>query len=131
MKRLAGPITVAAVLFFMLALPPAAKEKNCENFLKRFFAAAMVSIFGILLPLFVFFASVLLMPDSKAACRHGWLDCFHEGKLALTPLVLWASAALYALDACRVTPPRRSWITPRAFQMLAAGCASASALNVA
>ena len=73
-----------------LALVPAVKKKS----LKYFFVALFYSFFGIQLPLVFFFLSAALSPDSKAASHHGWIDCFYLGKLALTPFVLWASAAL-------------------------------------
>jgi len=62
------------------------------------------------LPLFVFWASAFMVPEWKGACPHGWLDCFHLGKLALTPIVLWASAAWYAVEVYRVAQPTRRWI---------------------
>jgi hypothetical protein len=90
----------------LLAMPPAFNERSW----KRFFIAAFLSAVGILLPLFVFGMSGLMVPDWKGVCRFGWLDCFHTGKLALTPLVLWASAALYSLDILRVVNRTRPWI---------------------
>jgi hypothetical protein len=89
-----------------LALPPAAKEKSwC-----RFFIALILSFVGIVLPLFVFLLSSFMEPEWKGACTHGWLDCFIVGKLALTPLVLLATAALYALEIFRVEMRTRRWI---------------------
>jgi len=90
----------------LLAMPPAFNEKSW----KRFFLALVLSAVGILVPLFIFGISAGMVPEWKGACRFGWLDCFHEGKLALTPLVLWASAALYALEIYRVKNRTRSWI---------------------
>ena len=76
----------------------------------KFLIAFGIFVVGIVMPLAVFFLSALLTPDSKAACQHGWLDCFHAGKLALIPFVLWGGAALYATDVCRVTRPLPRWI---------------------
>ncbi len=45
----------------------------------------------------------------KGACHHGWLDCFILGKLALTPFVLVATAALYKTDVLRVENPKEQW----------------------
>jgi len=78
----------------MLALPAAWGERS----IKRLAIALLVSGLGVILPLFVFFFSAFLVPDWKGGCDHGWIDCFYLGKLALTPLVLWATGALYVLE---------------------------------
>jgi hypothetical protein len=103
---LASAILVACLFLGGLALPPALAERSW----KRFFVAALLSFFGVLLPLFVFYASGFLVPDAKNDCRHGWLDCFHQGKFALSPLVLWATAALYMLDIRRTSARARPWL---------------------
>lgn len=90
----------------LLALPPALKEESW----RRFFLAFILSFVGIALPLFVFFGSLFLGPESKGECVHGWLDCFITGKLALTPIVLLATAALYALEILRVKNRTARWI---------------------
>jgi len=90
-----------------LALPPAIRARSPW----RFFAAVPVVIFGILLPLLVFLLSALLVPEWRGACPHGWIDAFPLGKLALTPIVLWATAALYATDVMRVSRPCSPWIS--------------------
>lgn len=71
---------------------------------------AAIAFVGILLPLFLFVGGAFLTPEWKGDCRHGWLDCFHTGKLALLPVVLWASAGLYALEVWRVRNPPRPWV---------------------
>jgi hypothetical protein len=106
-----NPTTIACVsiigaLLGLAALPPALKERSW----KKFFIAVPLTLVGILLPLFIFVGSALLVPDWKGGCRFGWLDCFHVGKLALTPLVLWASAAWYAVEVYRVTNRTRTWL---------------------
>jgi hypothetical protein len=89
-----------------LALPPAVKEKSwC-----RFFIALILSFAGVVLPLFVFLFSSFMEPEWKGACACGWLGCFIMGKLALVPLVLLATAALYALEILRVEKRIRRWI---------------------
>lgn len=93
-------------ILFALALPPAVKERS----LSRFFIALILSLAGIVLPLFVFLASSLMEPEWKGGCIHGWLDCFITGKLALTPLVVLATAALYALEIRRVKNRNAPWI---------------------
>ncbi len=80
-----------------LAVPRAAKKKSWGSFL----IALVLSFFGVTLPLFVFFLSSFMTPDWKGACHFGWLDCFITAKLALTPLVLWATGSLYALEILR------------------------------
>jgi len=90
----------------MLALPSALIKKSW----KFFFLALILSAIGILIPLIVFGMSTFMAPEWKDECHHGWLDCFHLGKLALTPLVLWACVAMYALDIYRVKNRTRTWI---------------------
>ena len=63
-----------------------------------------------MLPLFVFLFSVFLCPEWKGECVFGWLGCFIAGKLALTPIVLLATAALYALEILRVKNRTARWI---------------------
>src|ERR1700722_14907852 len=90
----------------VLALPPALKEKSrC-----RFLIALILSFLGIVLPLFVFFFSSFLEPEWKGDCVYGWLNCFITRKLALTPIVLLATAALYALEILRVANRTARWI---------------------
>jgi hypothetical protein len=64
--------------------------------------AAGKVFFQYALPLLFFFASALLVPDSKANALMGWLDGFFLGKLAMTPMVLWAVAASYVRDVLRL-----------------------------
>jgi len=84
-----------------LALPSLLVE--CS--LKRLSLAFLTSVFGVLVPLLVFFLSAFLTPEWKGGCPHGWLDCFHQGKLALAPVVLWALISFYVVEICRPTPP--------------------------
>ncbi len=86
-------ITLGAILIG-LTLPAAWGKRS----VKRFVVALSVALFGVVLPLFIFFFSAFLVPEWKGGCDHGWIDCFYLGKLALTPLVLWATGALYALE---------------------------------
>jgi len=89
-----------------LAIPAAIREKSWKRFFLGFFLTAV----GIVLPLFVFIASALLVPEWKGAAALGWLDCFHQGKLVLVPGVLWATCALYAIEIHRVENRMRPWI---------------------
>jgi len=102
---------VLVAILSALALPPAVKEKSW----RRFFIALALSFVGVVLPLFVFLFSSLMGPEWKGACVYGWLDCFITGKLALTPLVLLATAALYALEILRVENRAGRWIAAGIF----------------
>jgi hypothetical protein len=89
-----------------LALPPVLKEKSW----RRLFIALILSFVGVVVPLVVFLLSSFMEPEWNGACAYGWLDCFIAGKLALTPLVLLATAALYALEILRVENRTSRWI---------------------
>ncbi len=94
------------VVPFILAVRAYLVSSSWKQALKVFF----LIVLGIELPLFVFFLSVVLVPDWKGAIKVGWLDCFHMGKLFLTPLVLWASAAFFALEVRQVKKRLQPWI---------------------
>lgn len=104
-------ITIYCAVFILIhlgmALPPALRDRSW----KRLGIALVLSFFGIVLPIFVFSVSAFLVPNWKGGCHHGWLDCFHVGKLALLPLVLWASAAFYMVEIFRTSNRTRAWIT--------------------
>ena len=99
-------LIILAGIWFALALAPAIKAKSGL----RFFGALILSFIGVLFPLFIFWFSSMMEPEWKGDCTCGWLDCFITGKLALTPLVLLATAALYALDILRVQNRTAPWI---------------------
>jgi hypothetical protein len=101
-----GFLIILIGISLVLALGPVAKKWS----LVRFLIALVLSFAGVVLPLFIFFFSSLMEPDWKGACVHGWLDCFITSKLALTPLVLLATAALYALEILRVENRTARWI---------------------
>lgn len=98
--------SLVALLHIGLALPPALRARSW----KRFFISVVLAFVFVTGPIFIFLASAFMLPDWKGGCRHGWLDCFIYTKLALLPLVLWASAALYALDIWRTTRRTQLWI---------------------
>lgn len=98
-------LTVVTVLA-ILALPAGLKDKSVT----RFSVSFVLSFFGILLPIAFFFLSACLIPEGKDKAPHGWIDCFHLGKLAMTPFVLWATAALYAVEIYEVKDRTRPWI---------------------
>lgn len=96
------------VILLALSLPTALRAKSWN----RLFRSMILCAAGILFPVFVFLTSsfLVLLTDGKNSCRFGWLDCFHLGKLALTPLVLWASAAFYVREVVQPPPKPRPWV---------------------
>jgi hypothetical protein len=114
------PLLVLVVICFALAVPALIGDTS----LKRFGRAMLVSALGVMLPLLVFFLSAFLVPEWRGACRHGWFDCFHLGKLMLTPLVLWATGALYVREVCCVEPPYTRGLVQGLFMgtLVAGGC---------
>lgn len=100
------PWIILIVILCVLASPATLKEKSW----RRFFITMVLSFAGVVLPLFVFLFSSFMEPEWKGACAYDWLDCFIMGKLALTPLVLLATAALYALEIIRVENRTARWI---------------------
>jgi len=99
---LLAPIVIPVVL----ALPPAVRERS----ITRFFVAAGLSFLIVVLPLFVFGMSCFMVPEWKGDATLGWASCFLAGKIVLTPLVLWAVAALYAVEVWRVAKQTAVWI---------------------
>lgn len=99
------------MILSVLAAPATLKEKSW----RRFLIALVLSFVGVVLPLFIFVFGSLMEPEWKGACAHGWLDCFIVAKLALTPLVLLATAALYALEIIRVKNRTARWIVVGTF----------------
>jgi hypothetical protein len=102
----AHPTIVVVALIVGLAIPAGLHERTW----RRFVIAASLSLVGVVVPVFVFVFSAFLEPGWKGACVFGWLDCFIVGKLALSPLVLWALGAVYAADIFRVPVPTARWI---------------------
>lgn len=96
------------LILFLVALVVALP--GSRRGLKGFLVAIPYSALGIVLPVVIFAFSVFLTPDWKGAAQHGWLDCFYLGKLALSPLVLWAVTAFFAVEIYRVEDRSRPWI---------------------
>ena len=99
-------LPLSTLFMLLIALPPAVKEKSWL----RLLLSLCLSFTAVVLPVFIFLVSSLLTPDSKHDCVHGWLDCLSKGKLALTPAVLWAATALYAVEVLRVKNRTKAWI---------------------
>ena len=107
---MSGFLLILIGILSVLAFPPAMKKKSWHQFFIALILSFILSFAGVLLPLFVFFLSSIMVPDWKGDCTYGWLDCFIMGKLALAPLVLLATAALYALEILRVENRTARWI---------------------
>ncbi len=89
---------------FVLASMAGNGKGTRARFTKRF----IIALAGIVAPLALFLLSAFLTPDWKGAAKYGWIDCFWEGKLALTPIVFWAAWGLYDLQIREsVTPIRK------------------------
>ena len=99
-----------SIIFFGLALilgtPPAITQRSW----KRLVIGFILTPFAVLLPLAFFVLSAFLTPDAKDVCPNGPLDCFYLGKLALTPFVFWATAALYSVEIIEVRNSARPWV---------------------
>jgi hypothetical protein len=87
--------------------------------------AMVMSFFVVVLPLFVFAFSSFMVPEWKGACRYGWVDCFIVGKLAFSPFVLVATAALYRLEVLREKNVGDKWFVGGIYlgAMVAVTCA--------
>jgi len=106
MKGIIILIVIFVLPSFVLAAPAVTKNKSAWQMLVKIGMSFVV----VVLPLFVFFLSYFLLPDWKGGCVHGWIDCFISGKSVLAPIVLWATAALYAVEILRVEKPMAKWI---------------------
>ncbi len=97
----------AVAIPIALALPAA--DANQRPWL-RFLIAIPVSIAAVLVPVLLFFFSAILTPEWRGPARCGWIDGFHIGKFALTPIALFATVALYRLEVIPMVrkPPR--WV---------------------
>jgi hypothetical protein len=80
------------------------------NSVGRKLAIFVLTFLIVVLPPPIFALSGFLQPDSKATAPYGWLDCWQAGKLALTPLMLWAVAALYRHELFPKRSPTPRWI---------------------
>jgi hypothetical protein len=105
MNRMGMTFLIFGFPTLLLALPSLSRRS-----LKSFLAALFLSFFGIVFPLFVFVMSYFLIPEWKGDAHDGWLNCFFAGKLALTPLVLWAMAAFFAVEIYKPDDCTRPWI---------------------
>jgi len=105
-EAFAGLVGIVTLLSMGLACPAGLLRKSWRAF---FVGSLKVALF-IVVPLGVFVLGVLFTPEWKGGCEYGWLDCFHTGKLALTPLVLYALAAFYAIDVLQVRNRTHWWI---------------------
>lgn len=102
------------LLFCVLCLIPSALAALPCFTGKSSFAAFLISLsivlVGIVVPLLVFLLSFVFIPEAKEVCSYGWLDCFNMGKLALTPMVLWAVASFYRVAVQGASAEHKSWV---------------------
>ncbi len=98
------------IIFALMAFCNGIYPQSSESLGIRVLRMFSTVIAGALLPLFVFSFSAALAPNAKEGCSHGWLDCFHVGKLALSPLVVWATVALIAAEPSRRSPSKSAWV---------------------
>jgi hypothetical protein len=96
-----------ASFILALAIPQALRNFSWRRLVK----AVLFCVAGVFLPLLIFGASAILTPNWKGGCPLGWVDCFPTGKLALTPLVIWAVASLDALEIGQASQPQQiRWV---------------------
>jgi hypothetical protein len=117
---MAKVLVVFAAILLGLAAPSAIRRNSWP----RLVSGSVVAFFAVVFPLFVFWFSAVLAPEWKGDCEFGWMDCLHTGKLALTPIVIWATAALYAVEVYEVEYCGQKWIVLGLFlgAIVAAGC---------
>lgn len=91
------------IILVLILLALATPEGIARHSWRRLFEAMAMSFAVVVLPLFVYFLSSFMILDLrwKGACRFGWLDCVILSKLAFTPFVLVATAALYRIEVLR------------------------------
>src|SRR4051794_30808206 len=97
-----GALILAIVAPAVVMAAAAAKGKPSLPFFAFRFVLCLAAI---VVPIAVFLLSALMVPEWKGDCRHGWIDCFFAGKLALTPLVFWAAWALYHFQVTEAPGP--------------------------
>lgn len=93
-------LTILLILIFLaLSIPKNMAGKPWRQQL----ALMGMTFLVVVLPLFVYFVSSLLVYDLQwqGACRFGWLDCFILTKLTLAPFVLMATYALYRVEVLK------------------------------
>lgn len=89
---------VAVALLFLVALTFTPLVSRRRAGWPQLLHAILLSLVIVVIPLGVFTLSSVLLPSWQGAARCGWIDGFHSGKYALTPVVLFAIAALYRLE---------------------------------
>jgi len=100
------------VSILFLSLVVAAVPAIFQKSWRRFFLNVPIFFLGFFLPLYFYifntlsFCTTSLVPPSDWICWTG----FYAKKLALLPLFLWASAAMYEVEIWRVENRIRLWI---------------------
>ena len=93
-------VGLTALMVPFVALRPRAR--------RRFPWALLQSVVRVPLPWIWFLPGALATPECKDTAQ-GWIDMFPVGRLALTPLVAWATVAMWAVDIERVGPNLPRW----------------------
>ena len=106
MSELLFMIAIIGMPSLLLSIGPAVRKKSWIPLL----TGTLLSAAGIVVPLFTFWGSGFLLPDWKGDCRFGAVDCFHVGKFALIPLVLWACAAFYKVQILGSSRTLPTWV---------------------
>src|SRR5262249_24775450 len=99
-----SPSMILWIIFLVLPLVMALAVPSKRPWY-YFFLRFVVCLVGIVIPIAVFLVSALMTPEWVGEAKHGWMDCFPVGKLALTPIVLWASVSLYRFQVLESTRP--------------------------
>ncbi len=114
MATMIGLLMILLGIFLILpaamALGPSVFAAPSKQPLLNFVANFLVCLFGIVIPVAVFLVSAEIIPEWVGEAKHGWIDCFPVGKLALTPLVLWANWSLYRFQVFEPPNPPPKYI---------------------
>ncbi len=100
------------LILILILLALATPEGIARQSWRRLLTAMALSFLVVVLPLFAYFASSVLIMDLrwKGACRFGWVDCFILSKLAFAPFVLVATAALYRIEVLQDKKNHDRWL---------------------
>jgi hypothetical protein len=93
-------------LLVLLSLPRVRKERTFKSLLLAFAQLAV----GIVLPLFWFCITFMMLPEWKGGHYLPVTACFAYGKVWLLPLVLWTATAFYVRVVIRSTAQSALWV---------------------
>ena len=121
------PVLLALVGPAVILALPALRWTRLPRELAWACAKALVLL---VVPGVVYLLSAWLVPDWKGAAVRGWLDGFHLGKLALSPLVAWGLLAAWAHEIWRPEALSRAVVLGYVAGALASGLCSLVGLLV-